>query len=72
VLILSRFAGAAEQLHEALMVNPYDTARTAEAMQRALQMPLEERRQRHQALLQRIRDQDVHWWRKTFLDALGG
>ncbi len=70
VLILSRFAGAAEQLHEALMVNPYDTAHTAEAMQRALQMPLEERRQRHQALLQRIRDQDVHWWRNNFLDAL--
>jgi trehalose 6-phosphate synthase len=70
VLILSRFAGAAEQLHEALLVNPYDTARTAETMQRALQMPIEERQQRHQALLQRIREQDVHWWRETFLGAL--
>jgi trehalose 6-phosphate synthase len=70
VLILSRFAGAAEQLHEALLVNPYDTARTAETMQRALQMPLEERQQRHQALLQRIREHDVHWWREAFLGAL--
>lgn len=70
VLVLSRFAGAAEQLKEALLVNPYDTARTAEAMQRALQMPLAERQQRHQALLQRIRTHDVHGWRERFLRAL--
>ncbi|MEO5736272.1 MAG: alpha,alpha-trehalose-phosphate synthase (UDP-forming) [Variovorax sp.] len=70
VLILSRFAGAAEQLKEALLVNPYDTHGTAEVMQQALQMPLEERRHRHQKLLQGIRDQDVHWWRRTFLQAL--
>ncbi len=70
VLVLSRFAGAAEQLKEALLVNPYDTDGTAEAIQRALQMPLDERQQRHQALLQRVRDEDVHWWRQQFLDAL--
>ncbi|RZL91211.1 MAG: alpha,alpha-trehalose-phosphate synthase (UDP-forming) [Variovorax sp.] len=70
VLILSRFAGAAEQLKEALLVNPYDTHGTAEVMQQALQMPLEERRHRHQKLLQNIREQDVHWWRRTFLEAL--
>ena len=70
VLVLSRFAGAAEQLKEALLVNPYDTHGTAETVQQALQMPLEERRARHRRLLQRIREQDVHWWRKTFLDAL--
>jgi len=72
VLVLSRFAGAAEQLKEALLVNPYDTHGTAETVQQALQMPLEERRARHKKLLQRIREQDVHWWRKTFLDALNG
>ncbi|PZQ60600.1 MAG: alpha,alpha-trehalose-phosphate synthase, partial [Variovorax paradoxus] len=70
VLVLSRFAGAAEQLKEALLVNPYDTHGTAETVQQALQMPLEERRARHSRLLQRIREQDVHWWRKSFLDAL--
>lgn len=70
VLVLSRFAGAAEQLPEALLVNPYDSARTAEAMQRALRMPLQERRERHQALFERIRAQDVHWWRQRFLDTL--
>jgi len=70
VLVLSRFAGAAEQLKEALLVNPYDTHGTAETVQQALQMPLEERRERHQKLLARIREQDVHWWREGFLNAL--
>ena len=70
VLVLSRFAGAAEQLKEALLVNPYDTHGTAETIQQALQMPLDERRSRHQRLLQRIREHDVHWWRETFLEAL--
>jgi trehalose 6-phosphate synthase len=70
VLVLSRFAGAAEQMREALLVNPYDTQATAAAIQRALQMPLDERRWRHGALLSKIRERDVHWWRRSFLEAL--
>jgi len=70
VLVLSRFAGAAEQLKEALLVNPYDTSGMADAIEQALQMPLAERQERHQQLLQRIRTQDVHWWRSSFLKAL--
>lgn len=70
VLVLSRFAGAAEQLKEALLVNPYDTHGTAEVLQQALQMPLEERQRRHQQLLARIREHDIHWWRRSFLAAL--
>nr|WP_254213898.1 alpha,alpha-trehalose-phosphate synthase (UDP-forming) [Burkholderia multivorans] len=70
VLVLSRFAGAAEQLKEALLVNPYDTQGTAQAIQRALAMPLDERRQRHAALMATLRRTDVQWWRKRFLEAL--
>ncbi len=70
MLVLSRFAGAAEQLKEALMVNPYDAQGTAQAIQRALSMPLEERIQRHEALMSRIRKHDVHWWCSSFLHAL--
>ena len=70
VLVLSRFAGAAEQLKEALLVNPYDVEATANAIHLALQMPVEERRARHQALMANIRKYDVHWWCDTFLDAL--
>lgn len=72
VLVLSRFAGAAEQLKEAVMVNPYDTEGTAAAIQLALQMPLEERRNRHQALMRTVRRQDVHWWCDSFLATLEG
>ncbi|MBK6005836.1 alpha,alpha-trehalose-phosphate synthase (UDP-forming) [Ramlibacter ginsenosidimutans] len=70
VLVLSRFAGAAEQLKEALLVNPYDTEGTAAAILLALQMPLEERRERHQSLMRNVRQQDVHWWCERFLAAL--
>jgi trehalose 6-phosphate synthase len=70
VLVLSRFAGAAEQMRDALIVNPYDIPATARAIQRALQMPLAERCERHRSLLSQIRENDVHAWRRSFLDAL--
>ncbi|WP_186057823.1 alpha,alpha-trehalose-phosphate synthase (UDP-forming), partial [Burkholderia gladioli] len=70
VLVLSRFAGAAEQLTDALLVNPYDIQGTARAIQAALTMPLDERVRRHTALLAEIRKHDVHWWTASFLDAL--
>ncbi|MBE7939752.1 MULTISPECIES: alpha,alpha-trehalose-phosphate synthase (UDP-forming) [Ramlibacter] len=70
VLVLSRFAGAAEQLKEALMVNPYDVEGTANAIHLALQMPVEERRVRHESLMATIRQYDVHWWCNAFLDTL--
>jgi trehalose 6-phosphate synthase len=70
VLVLSRFAGAAEQLRDALLVNPYDIEGTANAIHLALQMPVEERRTRHQALMSVISQYDVHWWCDGFLDTL--
>jgi trehalose 6-phosphate synthase len=70
VLVLSRFAGCAEQLKQALLVNPYDVEGTAAAIHLALQMPVEERRTRHQSLLANIREYDVHWWCDSFLDCL--
>jgi trehalose 6-phosphate synthase len=70
MLVLSRFAGAAEQLKEALLVNPYDAQGTAQAIKRALTMPLSERIDRHEALLSRIRKFDIRWWSSSFLQAL--
>jgi trehalose 6-phosphate synthase len=72
VLVLSRFAGAAEQMHEALMVNPYDIPASADTIERALRMPLAERIERHQALLAGVEQQDVRWWLGRFLAALRG
>lgn len=69
-LVLSEFAGAAEQLQGALLVNPHDVAATADAMHRALEMPLEERRERWEDLNRAVRDRSIAWWRRSFLDAL--
>jgi trehalose 6-phosphate synthase len=69
-LVLSEFAGAAEQLHAALLVNPHDIAGTADAVFRALSMPLEERRERWHELDAAVRSQDLAWWRRDFVAAL--
>jgi len=70
VLILSRFAGAAAQMTEALIVNPFSREELSDAIQRALTMPLEERQQRWSALMQVVRDTDVSIWRDDFVEAL--
>lgn len=70
VLVLSRFAGAAEDLQEAVLVNPYDTDEVAQALQKALTMRKEERIERHEALFHRVKTRDVANWRETFLNDL--
>ncbi|MCG8440743.1 MAG: trehalose-6-phosphate synthase, partial [Caulobacterales bacterium] len=70
VLILSQFAGAAEQLTAALMVNPHDPAHVADNVMRALDMPLDERQSRWRALHEVVNSFDVVWWRREFLSAL--
>jgi trehalose 6-phosphate synthase len=70
VLILSRFAGAAEDLQEALIVNPYDTEEVAHTMQRAIVMTKDERIERHRALLARVKEHDSRNWMRGFLRAL--
>ncbi|MDD9911054.1 MAG: trehalose-6-phosphate synthase [Ahrensia sp.] len=70
VLVLSQFAGAAEEMTEALLVNPYDVEATADTLQRALTMPLEERQERFQALSGKVEDGDVVTWCRSFLEAL--
>jgi trehalose 6-phosphate synthase len=70
VLVLSRFAGAAEYLDGALIVNPYDVAGVAIALDRALTMPLEERQERHARMMTAVRTYDIVAWRRRFLEAL--
>lgn len=72
VLVLSRTAGAAEELPEALIVNPYVPADVAAGIARALAMPLEERRQRHAALLARVLANTANEWSARFLADLEG
>jgi trehalose 6-phosphate synthase len=70
VLILSRFAGAAVEGKRALLVNPYDAESVAGAIAQALALPLDERRERHAALLHGILENNADKWQKDFLDAL--
>lgn len=70
MLVLSRFAGAAETMTEALIVNPYDLDDVAEAMQLALRMPRDERCDRHGKLIGKVVSLDNRHWARTFLEAL--
>ena len=70
VLILSRFAGAAHECREALLVNPYDPDSVAAAIGQALSMPLAERRERHDALFRVLSHNDIQHWADRFLAAL--
>ena len=70
VLILSRSAGAADQLGSALMVNPRDFGAVASAIRQALEMPLEERRCRWATAMVGSRADDIHDWRERFFEAL--
>jgi trehalose 6-phosphate synthase len=70
VLVLSQFAGAAEELQEALIVNPFDQDEMARSLHAALVMALEERRERHSALFERVRRQDARAWLAGFLAVL--
>jgi len=70
VLILSRFAGAARECVAALLVNPYDPEGVAIAINRALSMPLSERRQRHEQNYRVLVENDITHWAERFLVTL--
>jgi trehalose-6-phosphate synthase len=69
-LILSEFAGAAAQLYKnSLLVNPYDIEGMANAIYRAYNMGLEERRSRMRRLRNSIRKRNIFWWVDLFINA---
>lgn len=70
VLVLSNMAGAARELTAAVLVNPYDSRGMAHAIQQAFNMPLAERRERHEALLDALKKHDLHAWHGQFVNAL--
>jgi trehalose 6-phosphate synthase len=70
VLVLSNRAGAACELTEALLVNPYDTRGIARALKQALEMPLAERKARHEKLLAALSAHDIHAWHREFMEQL--
>ena len=70
VLMLSRYAGAAEQMQAAVIVDPHQPTSMIEGLRTALTMPLKERQLRYQALLQGLHQDDLYAWQQRFLDDL--
>ena len=70
MLILSRFAGAAHECTAALLVNPYDSEGVGDAINRALAMPLAERRERHATNFEALARNDLSHWAERFLAML--
>lgn len=72
VLVLSRLAGAAAELHEALLVTPMSSADVVSGLQQALDMPLNEQQQRLEAMADRLRHHNVRFWNSSFISRLLG
>jgi trehalose 6-phosphate synthase len=70
VLVLSKFAGAANELDTALLVNPHDIDGMARTIAMALSMPLLERRMRWEAMMTKLRRRSIQQWFTSFIDAL--
>jgi trehalose 6-phosphate synthase len=70
VLVLSQFAGAAQELTEALVVNPFDPDGIADAMHLALTMPPEERKERHHVLREKVFRTTAQLFARRFVEAL--
>ncbi|NJC33741.1 trehalose 6-phosphate synthase [Sphingomonas jejuensis] len=70
VLILSRFAGAAAQLKDAVLVNPYSSDDIADGISQALTMRRGERTARWEAMMHNVTTENVAWWLRRFTDAL--
>ena len=70
VLLLSEFAGAADELGSAIRINPHDIDGMKDAIMRAVEMPGTEQGRRMRTLRRRVLDHDVSDWSKSFLEAL--
>jgi len=70
VLVLSEFAGAARELSDALVVNPYDIEQCAEAIRQAVEMEPAERRRRMERMRKGVQEHNVYRWAGTFISEL--
>ena len=70
VLVLSRFTGAAVELRDALLVNPYDVVGVAEAIHAGLEMSREERRERMQRMRRQVMEYNIYMWAANILGDL--
>ncbi|MGC2161139.1 MAG: trehalose-6-phosphate synthase [Silvibacterium sp.] len=70
ILILSQFTGAARELRDALLVNPYDIQATAEAIAQALNMNVEEMVDRMRRMRRSVKEHNIYWWASGLIGEL--
>jgi trehalose 6-phosphate synthase len=70
VLILSQFTGAARDLRDAIIVNPYDTQATGEAIAKALEMDIQEVADRMERMRLSVKEHNVYWWAGSLIGDL--
>jgi trehalose 6-phosphate synthase len=70
-LVLSKFAGAAQELADAILVNPFDVEQLAAGLHQALTMPAEEQERRMRRLRAQVDDHNIYRWAGQFLSAVG-
>lgn len=70
VLILSRFTGAARELQDAIIVNPYDISATGEAIAQALKMDASEIVERMRCMRRTVKEHNIYWWAASLIGAL--
>ncbi|WP_201594272.1 alpha,alpha-trehalose-phosphate synthase (UDP-forming) [Psychrobacter vallis] len=70
VLVLSCYAGAAEQMQAAVLIDPLQPSSVIQGLKTALEMPLSERKRRYQELLHGLQQNNLHVWQQDFLDDL--
>lgn len=70
VLVLSKMAGAAAELQDAIIVNPYDTQSVSKALKQALEMPLDERLDRWRSCMEILRKNNIYEWQNRFMTDL--
>ena len=70
ILILSRFCGSARELQEAILVNPYDIERFADAIKESIEMPLDEKRKRMEKMRETVKENNIYTWAGNVISAL--
>ena len=70
VLILSRFTGAARELHDAIIVNPYDISATGESIAQALKMDANEIGERMRRMRRSVKEHNIYWWAAGLIGTL--
>ena len=69
-MILSPFTGAARELGDSVLVNPYDTEKFADAIKYGLELPKKEKTKRMKNLIEAVKDHDIYVWASSFISEL--